>query len=229
MSRDTLRYLALAALLAAAGVAAWWVTHGGGRAEGQVYTVDVDNWRATPRQVQVLSPFDLRPETDLSALPFAIGDWTGIDVPLAAESLVYEILEPDQLVSRTYRKGNRSVTLGLVASDLSKSFHPPQICYESAGWQTRMGSEPVPLARGELQAMKLVASRGSATGPSDLAGTARSTTVAMLYFFVWPDASRQADSGLVMFQVTAPVQTSIEETLELEKDFIREFFTEARP
>ena len=49
----------------------------------------------------------------------------------------------------------------------------------------------------------------------------------MLYFYLWPSYARDPQDGMVVAKVTAPLYDSVEETVELEKDFFRQLFTSA--
>ena len=68
---------------------------------------------------------------------------------------------------------------------------------------------------GEIYALKVLATKGNAVH-------------VVLYFFIWPDPSRDQTKGTVLFKVTAPMRDSVEETLAMERDFIQEFFVEAK-
>ena len=42
------------------------------------------------------------------------------------------------------------IWLSLIGSHKSKSFHSPQICYDTDGWQTEANSETITLSKGEI-------------------------------------------------------------------------------
>jgi len=229
MSRDTRRYLVVIALLTLAVLAAlliaWrevWLDRVRAN-QGFQFVADIDNWRRTDRERAVRTPYDFRLGPNLNDLPLQIGEWQGQDVP-QTNLEVFILLEPEEYVFRLYERadGRRPSTgsgqrlwLSLIGSRKSKSFHPPQICYVADGWRTDVSSEPIPVGEGELYALKVIATKGG-------------TTHVVLYFFLWPDYSRDPAAGTVLFKVTAPLMGSVEETVAVEKEFIREFFTEAR-
>lgn len=187
--------------------------------QGYAYLVDIDNWQRTDRERAVRSPFDFSLNGDLSRIPLQIGEWEGKDVP-QTNIEVFILLEPEQYVQRLYRRPDgRYVWLSLIGSHKSRSFHSPQICYDADGWRTSSGAERITLRRGDIYALRLVANKVADNG-------AQFEQVSM-YFYVWPDLSRDGTGGLVLFRVTSPMYGSLEETLEVQKAFIREFFTEA--
>jgi hypothetical protein len=221
MPRDTRRYLVILALLIVGALAALLITQRESildrvrSDQGYQFVVDIDNWRRTDRERAVRTTYDFRLGPNLDALPLAVGEWSGQDIP-QTNLEVFILLEPDHYVYRRYQRADGDmVWLSLIGSRKSKSFHPPQICYESDGWQTDVSSEPVRLGDGELYALKLVAAK-------------EGTTHVVLYFFIWPDYGRDTAAGTVLFKVTAPLAGSLEETVDLEKAFIRQFFTDAR-
>lgn len=219
MSRSALRYLIAALLLAATALGGWWLRSGtAGRGGGSATTgyrlvADIDHWHRTPRQGWVTATYDLRSGPQLAGVPLSLGDWQGVDVSRSRQDvLVY--LEPDHYVSRLYTlPDGRALWLSLIGGRRAKSFHPPQICY--AGWQTEVEGEEVALAEGRLHMLRVVARR---EGEEHI----------ILYFFLWPDADRALENGLVMFKVTATQRWgSLEETVALEKAFARLFFASA--
>ena len=84
------------------------------------------------------------PEIDLAQIPYKLGDklgtWTGTDSE--PDPQVFEALKADHVVDRTYNT-NQGEPVLLHASDYEKLItenlrwvpHPPQICYDRAGWR----------------------------------------------------------------------------------------------
>ena len=182
------------------------------------YVVDIDTWRRTARERTVRSPFGFRLADDLTALPMQIGGWRGEDVPQTnLEALI--LLEPEQFIQRLYtRADGRQLWLSLIGSRQSKSFHSPQICYDAEGWTTRVSSTAIPLPRGDLYALQMIATRPEL-----------GLTQVALYFYIWADARRDPADGLVLFRVTAPLEGSLEETIQIAQSFTALFFTESLP
>ena len=182
------------------------------------YVVDIDTWRRTARERTVRSPFGFRLADDLTALPMQIGGWRGEDVPQTnLEALI--LLEPEQFIQRLYtRADGRQLWLSLIGSRQSKSFHSPQICYDAEGWTTRVSSTAIPLPRGDLYALQMIAARPEL-----------GLTQVALYFYIWADARRDPADGLVLFRVTAPLEGSLEETIQIAQSFTALFFTESLP
>ncbi len=224
MSRHQGRYLVVIILLGFAVLAVVFASQRdrllGAQAEGYEFVTDVDNWQRTDRERAAASPFNFNLAGDLSALPLTLGEWAGENVP-QTNLEVFILLEPEQYVQRLYSlPDGRAVWLSLIGSRKSKSFHSPQICYDSDGWQTDASSEAVALARGEVYALRLVAKKTFAGGGD--------TQQVVLYFYLWPSYARNPQDGMVLVKVTSPVYDSVEEAVALEKSFIRELLTSAR-
>ncbi len=177
------------------------------------WVVDVDTWRRTPYQRVVRSPFDFDVRHDLHRIPLDVGGWHGVDVP-QTNLEVFILLKPEQYLQRryTYTDG-QFLWLSIIGSRKERSFHPPEICYMSDGWQAQVSDVEVPLRRGSIRALKVLAHKGR-------------WHHLVLYFFVWPDQARDLARGVVMFKVTVPVSRGEEDALALAKAFIRTFFWE---
>jgi hypothetical protein len=191
-----------------------------GQADGYEFVTDIDNWQRTERERVVLSRFNFSLAANLADLPLTLGKWRGVDVP-QTNLEVFILLEPEQYVQREYQlPDGRFVWLSLIGSRKSKSFHSPQICYDTDGWQTDVGSEAVSLAEGEIYALRMVARKTFPTGM-------KAEHIA-LYFYLWPSLARNPQDGAVLLKVTAPRYNTVEDTLALEKEFLRLLFKAAR-
>jgi len=216
-------------VLALAAVAALAITQGDtlrgallgdSAAAGYEFVADVDNWQRTERERAVSTPYNFNLSADLNQIPLRLGEWQGEDVP-QTNLEVFILLEPEQYVQRLYRlPDGRFVWLSLIGSRKSKSFHSPQICYDTDGWKTEASSQPIPLGKGEVYALQL-----NATKALDGGSVAEHI---VSYFYLWPSYGRDAQDGIVLVKVTAPLYNSLEETMELEKRFYQELFTAAR-
>ena len=186
-----------------------------GQEAGYTFVTDIDRWQKTHRERMVIARYDLSLGPQLHDIPLQIGDWTGEDVPQTNVE-VQILLEPEEYIYRRYRRDDgKIVWLSIIGSRQAKSFHPPQICYDAAGWRTQVASEEIPLREGAIYAMKVGAEKDA-------------WTHIVLYFFLYPDYLRDQSKGVVLFKVTAPLGESEGATLALEKSFIRQFFLEAR-
>jgi hypothetical protein len=222
MPHDTKRSLSiilflLLALLLMAGFygRAWWQNRSLANAQHYVFVTDIDRWRKTMRERELSARYDFSLGPQLNEIPLQLGDWIGEDVP-QTNIEVQILLEPEVYIYRRYRRADgKSLWLSLIGSRQAKSFHPPQICYDAAGWRTDISSEEIPLDNGILYAMKVRAQKDA-------------WTHVVLYFFLYPDHLRDPGRGLVLFKVTAPLTDSETATLEMEKAFIRQYFTDAK-
>ena len=222
MSRDQRRYLLVILLLVGAVAGAFAISQRGrltvNRDGGYDFVADIDNWQRTDRERAVSSPYNFNLSGDLKQIPANLGAWTGVDVP-QTNLEVFILLEPEQYLQRLYKlPDGRFVWLSLIGSRKSRSFHSPQICYDTDGWQTDVASEAVPLANGEVQALRLVARKTE--------GQVDAEHVVM-YLYLWPSYARNPQDGMVVVKLTAPVYKSIDDTVALEKDFFKLLFTSA--
>lgn len=225
MSRDQGRYLLVVLLLVAAVGVTLVISQrnrlGSSTAAdgGYAFVADIDNWQRTERERAVTSPYDFNLTGDLTRVPLQLGDWAGVDVPQTNLEVAI-LLEPEQYVFRLYRHPNgSSLWLSLIGSRKSKSFHSPQICYNTSGWQTDASSEAVPLAQGEVYALRLLARKSF--GDSALAEHL------VLHFYLWPSYARNLQDGTVLVKVTAPVSDDSAQALVAAKEFVGLLFTSA--
>lgn len=185
------------------------------------YVVDVDYWQRTAqeRPVSALFPFDL--EHDLAQLPLTIGPWQGAEAPETNRE-VFILLQPEQFVQRRYTNPQgQFLWLTLIAGRALRTFHPPDLCYLADGWQTALASRTIPLdGGGQITGLWL-----SAQKPGD--ATAAPNDHRAFYFYVFPNGERRPQDGQVLFRVTSPPYGSDEETLAVQADFVRRFFTAA--
>jgi len=182
---------------------------------GHAYIADLDYWQRTPRERLVRSNYPLDLDHELSDVPLALGEWTGREVPPDNVG-VYMVLEPEQFVQRLYyHSDGRYLWLTLIGGRSSRTFHPPESCYESYGWQTQIASHPMELANGDqLYGMLVDANKADEHQLS-------------YYLYLFPRQGRSPGDGMVIFRVTTPLYGTTEETLALQQDFVREFFISA--
>ncbi len=186
-----------------------------------VYIADLDFWQRTNREsaVTAVSHFDLA--HDLNAVPLAIGDWKGIDVPETNQEVMI-LLEPEQYIQRLYQNSaGQYIWLSLIGGRSSQPFHAPDICYDADGWQYNLGSHPMTLANGgALYGLWLEAKKR-------MPGDAADTEHIVFYFYLFPNAERRLSDGIVLFKLTSGRYGSVEETLAVHADFVNQFFTDA--
>ena len=185
------------------------------------YIADLDFWQRTPRETEVsaLARFDL--DADLNDVPLQLGNWVGEDVPETNEEVMI-LLEPEQYIRRLYQDSQgRYIWLSMIGGRNSRPFHAPDICYDADGWQYDLGSRPVELRDGGevyglwLEAEKLFPGRDVPTEHI------------VYYFYLFPDAQRDLADGIVLFKLTSERYGSIDDTLAMQADFVRELFTQA--
>ena len=182
------------------------------------YTTDLDFWQKTPREraVYATTRFDL--DADLSDTPTQIGNWTGQDVPETNQEVII-LLEPEQYIQRLYQDDQgRYLWLSMIGGRSSQPFHAPDICYDADGWQYDLGSHPISLdGGGELFGLWLEAEKL-------IPGDTEATQHIVYYFYLFPNEQRDLSQGIVLFKLTSSVYGSVEETLDMHADFVRNFF-----
>lgn len=190
---------------------------------GFIYVADLDYWQRTKRErlVKTAIHFDLA--HDLNDVPLQIGDWQGEDVPETNRE-VFILLEPEQFVQRLYQDSDgHSLWLNLVGGRNSRSFHPPDLCYDADGWQTSLSSQAIRLDEGgEIYGLWLEARKSIAEGTP-------ATEHMVFYFYLFPDSRRDQADGIVLLELTSPRYGTVEETVAVHGDFLRCLFRSATP
>jgi len=234
MSRDSVRYLIPLVLIALAALAILAVTRrsslpssvpveavgepGEAPAEAaQEYVVitDVDGWQSTSYERAVRTPFAFfKDDWENVELPLSLGPWSGEELTVDNQ-MVFILLEPDWVLSRSYYKDKNMIWCNLVGGRQSKSFHPPEICYSSIGWDVSPeGIESIPLRSTEIYARSLTATKGDARH-------------AVVSLYLWPNPERDVRQGSILITVGAPIQGSLERTFAIETDFLAQMFSDS--
>lgn len=179
---------------------------------------DLDFWRRTRREVEVVASFGLDLSGDLNLVPMTIGKWVGQDMPDSNRE-VEILLEPEQYVRRLYQhEDGKYIWLSLIGGRSSQPFHAPDICYDADGWQYNLGSHPFALDNnGQIFGLWLDAEK-QVDAESDLLEHFVS------YFYVFPDADRELSDGIVLFKLTSSRFGTLEENLEVHEDFVSSVF-----
>ncbi|HMN28504.1 MAG TPA: exosortase-associated EpsI family protein [Caldilineaceae bacterium] len=200
---------------------AWRGQQSVARGDGFTYVADLDFWQRTDREQSVIATtrFDLA--TNLENVPLTVGDWVGEDVPETNQEVMI-LLDPEQYVQRLYHNSaGQYLWLSLIGGRSSQPFHAPDICYDADGWQYNLGSHAIALdGGGDLYGLWLEAKK-------QLPGDDAVTEHIVYYFYLFPDAQRRLNDGIVLFKVTTARYGTIEETLELQASFVRQLFTSA--
>ena len=63
--------------------------------------------------------------------PYKFYGWDGTDSK--ADNAVYKVLDPNELLLRSYRQGDRQISLSIVLTNKRDHIHDPQICYRGQG------------------------------------------------------------------------------------------------
>ena len=106
----------------------------------------------------------------------------------------------------------------MIGARSSQSFHPPDICYDADGWQWTMNSHATTLTNGgEMYGLYLEAEK-------QIEGQATPVEHVVYYFYLFPNDKRNLSDGIVLFKLTSGRYGSLEETLAMQDDFVRQFF-----
>ncbi len=182
------------------------------------YVADLDFWQRTPRESTVTSStrFDL--DADLNDVPLQLEGWAGQEMPETNEEVMI-LLEPEQYVRRLYyNDAGQYVWLTMIGGRSSRPFHAPDICYDADGWQYDLGSHPTSLEDGsELYGLWLDADK-------EFPDRDTPAKHIVYYFYLFPDGERNLADGIVLFKLTSPQYGTLDETLEVQGDFIRALF-----
>ena len=183
-----------------------------------LYHTDLDYWTKTERArtVTAISPFDL--DHDLSKTPLQVGDWKGVDKPETNQEVII-LLDPEQYELRLYQNSKgQYIWLSMIGARSSQAFHPPDVCYDADGWTWQMDSYPTQLYDGsQIYGLYLEAEK-------TVTNQLQPIEHVVYYFYLFPNDRRNLSEGIVLFKLTSARYGTIEETLEMQADFVRQFF-----
>ena len=186
---------------------------------GNVYVADLDFWRQTERATKVMSTAHFDLAYDLNNVPLTVGAWQGKNVPETNQEVMI-LLDPEQYVQRLYqRTTGEYLWLSMIGGRSSQPFHAPDICYDADNWQYSLGSYPIELDNGgKLYGLWLDATK-------DDPKTEQRLEHVVFYFYLFPNDARQLNDGIVLFKLTSGHHGTLQETLALQADFIRQLFS----
>lgn len=182
------------------------------------YVADLDFWQRTERETIVTATANFDLAHDLHDVPLTVGKWQGEDVPETNEEVMI-LLDPEQYIQRLYqRESGEYLWLSMIGGRSSRPFHAPDICYDADGWQYNLGSHPIALADGsQIYGLWLEADKA-------VEGQDAPLEHIVFYFYLFPSSARQLADGIVLFKLTSGRYGTVEETLAIHADFIRELF-----
>ena len=229
MQRDTLRHLAVMALLAVGAAVTWLKPFAPPEAtspmageEGSprfVYHVDVGGWyQITPNERVVLSAHDLGFGALPDAFPLALDDWRGTDLG-TDEQVETWFAKPDLVMRRRYEDGSGHLLWATaIGSKGTKSFHifehTPHSCYPSADWTTLVDDVcAVPLQEGTLPVRRGVFERN---GDRHI----------VYYWYQWEGPVRDAAEGLITWRLTTEATDGIDLAEARLASFLNLFYCE---
>ncbi len=203
------RFIAIAAL-AIVAVAIYLPQLSAGSTNGAFeYWTDIDYWQTTKRRQTVTAQMPIDMAHGLDTIPLELGKWRGEDVPQTNVE-VFILLEPEQYVQRRYQDdAGHIIWLTLIGSHKSRSFHPPDLCYNADGWLTDMASRAIALPDGgDIYGLWLTAEKGD---------VAQRT---FYFYLMLPDDP----TGVTLVRLTSPPYGSDDDTEILYRDFLSQLF-----
>ena len=187
------------------------------------YISDLDYWRRTDRETEVVANarFDL--DADLTNVPLNLGHWHGKEVPETNQEVII-LLDPEQYVQRLYQNDQgQYIWLSMIGGRSSKPFHAPDICYDADGWQYNLSSIPIKLDDGgEVYGFWMEAHKRFPGDDTD-------TEQVVFYFYLFPNTAREHKDGIVLFKLTSNRYGTLEDTRTMQSDFVRQLFRAAKP
>ena len=228
MSKNTLRPVALFALLLIAGIATLLITYArptpapptpiadSTATPMHTYLIDVAGWyEITPNESAVASPFDLSIE-GLKELPPQIGRWNG--APYENGAAVNEWFEnPDLALSAIYRDDRgHQVWFSMFGSRGGKSYylfeHTQITSYPAAGWTLlESGVTPIPIGEKRIYTQKALL-------------TIASERRIVFYWYLWSSFDRDPEKGIITVRLHVPVTSTDQDAVDTGVDFIRALF-----
>jgi hypothetical protein len=182
------------------------------------YVMDREGWLRTEDERLVRTAYDLRNGPNLAAVPFEIGDWVGIDLPITNLE-TFPTLDADNIVYRGYYRpaDGAMLLLSLIGSTRGQSFHHSLVCYQWASWPAEdRGTVPVALASGDVVLRFVVGLDPAGPKQTDL------------HFYLWPNARRAWEDGATQVRVTGIDVQGEEAAVAAARDFARLLIKEAR-
>ncbi len=226
--RISLRSLAVVLLLSVGLLGAYWpqispAILGQDRSQASEYTyiADLDFWQRTERETRVEARAHFSLDYDLREVPLQLGDWQGQEVPESNQEVII-LLDPEQYVQRLYQNSRgQYIWLSLIGGRSSQPFHAPDICYDADGWQYNLSSTAFPLdGGGQIHGLWMEAHK-------QFPGDDFLTEHVVFYFYLFPNRNRELKDGIVLFKLTSVRYGTVEETLALHADFVRQLFIQA--
>lgn len=186
------------------------------------YIADLDFWQRTDRETQVVANAHFDLNSDLKDIPLTLGDWTGEEVPETNEEVMI-LLDPEQYVQRLYHNSaGQYVWLSLIGGRSSQPFHAPDICYDADGWQYNLSSKVIQLdGGGEIHGLWMEANKQFPDRPDPVEHI-------VFYFYLFPNRARELQDGIVLVKLTSGRYGTLDETLDVQADFLRHLFTRAQ-
>lgn len=176
------------------------------------YTVaDTEYWRETKNRLLLKTVYNYNDKDSITSFPKTIEEWKSSDYRYP--EFVYTKLNADILMSRAYKKSNKSIIwVDIINSKTGESFHTQRICVKGAGWNVDNESivefkiADFPNTFTKLYANKLDISKGN-------------RKQIMVYWFMFKKFG--SDNSVTMIRLSTPVKNnSTGDTFNVMKGFV---------
>ncbi len=166
------------------------------------FTSDTSHYFSTSHEGKFVASSNLVSEANLNGIPFAFSGWQG-------EAIASD--DPNILYLRYYENAAKDAGLYFVAvhGTNESQFHTPEVCYIGEGWKIEERDFATFSLRGERFETRYALAR-----KDDLEHL-------ILYWYVWPDSTRNITDGMTMLRVSVLVEDTLEQAEQAALDFIR--------
>jgi hypothetical protein len=176
------------------------------------YTIaDTEYWHETGNRLMLKTAYDYNNKEEIQAFPKDLGDWKGYDFRYS--DFVYQTLNADILISRTYVKGyGKIVWMDIINSKVGESFHKQNICVEGSGWtvdndsilEFKIGNPGNPFTRLDANMLKI---------------SKENKKQIMVYWFMFKKFG--SNDAVTMIRLSSPVMINESATFDSLKDFVQ--------
>ena len=193
----------------------------------QATFIGTDLHRASDNETPVRTKMDIGDVEHMEAFPKKFGSWIGLNYDSSEDA---ERLEAEFLLLRTYLNMEfyQPVNFMVIQSKDTSTFHPPPVCYRSAGWEIEEeGMVEIPISHMAWANEMAVDSNGELANPiraKKLLAAKRSNGIIeerelALYFYV---KGGMFENKVTMFEVTlaAPLDGPYDDKLSVAKYFM---------
>jgi len=171
------------------------------------YTVIDTAFHKTDHRLIGRTAYNFNNASDIAEFPRRIDGWNGIDFRYPER--IYEILDADIILSRSYSKEGNFILIDIINSDKRKSFHDPRICYGSKYNIVNESVEEIKINSSSIAFDRMYVNR------IDLESKKNSSEkMVVLFWFMF-----RGGEAVTMLRLSSPVESDYETTYSLMENF----------